>query len=435
MILVGNQRGGAKNLAIHLMKEENERVNVHELRGFSSDNLMSALNETYAISRATKCTQFLFSLSLNPPPQEKVSTEDFEKAIEQVEEKLGLSGQPRAIVFHEKEGRKHCHTVWSRIDTEEMKAIQLSFSKQKLQSVARELYLEHGWKMPRGLVNNKERDPRNFTLAEWQQAKRIGKDTRAIKADFQDAWAISDSKVAFTHALQERGYKLARGDRRGFVAVDYQGEVYSVSRWTGLKTKQVRERLGDLKDLPNVDETKALIAAEMLPKMQDFEKEISTAQKEKTVKAEEQRKKLENEQQAKQNALATALKLRQLREEKIRKARIRRGLKGLVDRITGKRKQTMKRNEQEKQKTLVRDKQEKSILITKQSSDREIFLKARKQQQQKYVAEKQELQKDAVHFQQMKTAPKQEDSHKKEFLKKRRVSQNKGHIREPTHEL
>ena len=401
MILVGNQRGGAKNLALHLMKEENERVNVHELRGFSSDNLMSALNETYAISRATKCTQFLFSLSLNPPPQENVSTEDFEKAIEQVEEKLGLSGQPRAIVFHEKEGRKHCHTVWSRIDTEEMKAIQLSFSKQKLQSVARELYLEHGWKMPRGLVNNKERDPRNFTLAEWQQVKRIGKNTRAIKADFQDAWAISDSKVAFTHALQERGYKLARGDRRGFVAVDYQGEVYPVSRWTGLKTKQVRERLGDLKELPDVDETK----------------------------------KLETEHQAKQNALATALKLRQLREEKIRKARIRRGLRGLVDRITGKRKQTMERNEQEKQKTLVRDKQEKSILTTKQASDREHFLEMRKQQQQKYVVEKQELQKDTEHFQQMKTAPKQEDSHKKAFLKKRRAAQNKGHIREPTYEL
>ncbi|MCK5285350.1 MAG: hypothetical protein KAJ86_07180 [Alphaproteobacteria bacterium] len=62
-------------------------------------------------------------------------------------------------------------------------------------------------------------------------------------------------------------------------------------------------------------------------------------------------------------------------------------------------------------------------------------MKARKQQQQKYVAEKQELQKDAEHFEQMKTAPKLEDNHKKAFLKKRQTSQNKGHIREPTHEL
>ena len=39
MILNGNQRGGAKDLALHLMKAENERVEIHELRGFMSDNL------------------------------------------------------------------------------------------------------------------------------------------------------------------------------------------------------------------------------------------------------------------------------------------------------------------------------------------------------------------------------------------------------------
>ncbi len=42
MILYGNQRGGAKNLALHLLKTENEQVDVHELRGFVSGNLVSA---------------------------------------------------------------------------------------------------------------------------------------------------------------------------------------------------------------------------------------------------------------------------------------------------------------------------------------------------------------------------------------------------------
>ena len=71
MILHGNQRGGAKDLALHLLKTENEHVEVHELRGFVSDNLVSALNEVYAVSRGTKARQFLFSLSLNPPPLER----------------------------------------------------------------------------------------------------------------------------------------------------------------------------------------------------------------------------------------------------------------------------------------------------------------------------------------------------------------------------
>jgi MobA/VirD2-like, nuclease domain len=141
MILVGNQCGGAKNLALHLLKEENEHVEAHEVRGFVSRNLMGALNEAYAISRATHCKQFLFTLSLNPPKDENVSMEIFEKAVEQAEEKLGLTDQPRAIVFHEKNGRRHCHTVWSWIKADEMKAVQLSFTKRKLTELSRELYL------------------------------------------------------------------------------------------------------------------------------------------------------------------------------------------------------------------------------------------------------------------------------------------------------
>lgn len=126
MILVGNQRGGARDLARHLLKDENDHVDVHEIRGFASETLDGAFNEAYAISQGTRCKQFLFSLSLNPPETERVSTEAFERAIEQAETRLGLTGQPRAVVFHEKEGRRHAHAVWSRIKAEEMKAIQLS---------------------------------------------------------------------------------------------------------------------------------------------------------------------------------------------------------------------------------------------------------------------------------------------------------------------
>jgi len=116
MILKGNARGGAKNLALHLMKDENDHITIHELRGFMSDRLLPALNEIHAINRGTKASKFLFSLSLNPPETASVSTADFIDAIERVEHKLALDGQPRAIVFHEKQGRRHCHVVWSRID-------------------------------------------------------------------------------------------------------------------------------------------------------------------------------------------------------------------------------------------------------------------------------------------------------------------------------
>ncbi len=130
MILKGSQRGGGQGLAVHLMRtDENEHVEVHELRGFAADDLPGAFKEAQAVSRATRCRQFLFSLSLNPPETENVSVATFEAAIDRVEEKLGLEGQPRAVVFHEKEGRRHAHCVWSRIDAETMTAKQMSFSR------------------------------------------------------------------------------------------------------------------------------------------------------------------------------------------------------------------------------------------------------------------------------------------------------------------
>ena len=113
MIIKASQRSGGKQLGLHLLKtEENEHVELHEVSGFVSNSLMGAMNEAYAMARGTKCEQYLFSVSLSPPQNESVQIEVFEKAIADIEERLGLKGQPRAIVFHEREGRRHCHAVW-----------------------------------------------------------------------------------------------------------------------------------------------------------------------------------------------------------------------------------------------------------------------------------------------------------------------------------
>jgi hypothetical protein len=54
MILHGNQRGGAQNLSLHLLSNENDHVTVHELRGFVANDLQGALHEAYALSLCTK---------------------------------------------------------------------------------------------------------------------------------------------------------------------------------------------------------------------------------------------------------------------------------------------------------------------------------------------------------------------------------------------
>ncbi len=370
MILVGNSRGGARDLARHLTKDENDHVTLHELRGFVSDDLDGAFQEAYAISCGTKCKQFLFSLSLNPPAEADVSTEDFENAIEQCETELGLNGQPRAIVFHEKEGRRHVHAVWSRIDAETMTARQMSFHKMKLQSVARELYREHGWKMPEGLADRSRSDPRNYTLAEWQQAKRVGKDAGQIKEVFQDAWAISDNRTSFEHALNERGFWLARGDRRGFVAIDHKGEVYSIPKQAKVKTKAVRERLGDEGQLPSLAQAKEMMARDMsgmLSRLRDEQYERAAA-----LKAEHNQRKQEMvDQQREERARQDRLRHEREQRERIeRQARFRKGLAGLWDRLRGEHKRLALQNRQEAASCQQRDKVERDKLIFQQLAER-----------------------------------------------------------------
>lgn len=142
MILHGNQRGNSADLT----KPENERVEVHELRGFISDTLEGAFQESYAISKGTRCKKHLYSLSINPPADADIQPEHFVDAANRAEKRLGLDMQPRAIVFHDKRGqdgelRRHAHAVWSRIDPDTMTARPLSYDREKLREVSRELHI------------------------------------------------------------------------------------------------------------------------------------------------------------------------------------------------------------------------------------------------------------------------------------------------------
>lgn len=421
MILVGSQRGGASNLAAHLLKDENEHVEVHEIRGFASENLKGALNEAYAMSRGTRAKQFLFSLSLNPPPEERVETGVFEDAIARAEEKLGLSGQPRAIVFHEKEGRRHAHAVWSRIDATEMKAISISYSKLRLRDVSRELYLEHGWKMPRGLINSQERDPKNFTLAEWQQAKRIGKDPRAIKTDFQDCWAVSDSKAAFVQALQERGYKLGRGDRRGFVAVDHQGREFAVAKWAGVKTRQVRERLGNEKELPALAEVKQQFAEDMIPALQRMKRSQGNEYSRRKEQFEVQRLELVSNQQAERQHFMHAQERRQQAEAIERQSRFRTGLKGFWDKLRGEHSRIQQQNQGEAYQALMRDRQEKDALIFRQLEQRNALQQTRTQNLEEFIQQRRDLRSDLRQYKAMQ--PESREDRRAAYIREQQTQQ------------
>lgn len=372
MILLGSQRGGAGQLASHLLNDkDNDHVTVHELRGFMAGDLHGALAEAHAVSKGTRCSQFMFSLSLNPPKDAQIDVGALVDAADRAEEVLGLTDQPRAVIIHEKNGRRHAHVVWSRIEAEEMKAVNLPHFKNKLNALSKELYLEHGWELPEGHRTNGWKNPLNFTLAEWQQAKRLDLDPREIKQVFQSAWEQSDNQKSFKAALEDRGYYLAKGDRRGFVAVDLHGEAFAVARWASIKTKDVNARLGSPDKLPSVEETRAAIRGRMSDRLRGFLQEERQRQRNELKPLTEDVKAMVSLHRAERVSLSKKQEQRWQAETRERSGRLNKGLRGAWELLTGKAAATRRQNEREAYQGYVRDGSQREALVKVQAKDRE----------------------------------------------------------------
>lgn len=372
MIIKASQRSGAKQLGLHLLKtEENEHVEIHEVSGFLSQNLMGAMSEAYAMARGTKCDKYLFSVSLSPPANESVQIDVFEKAIKDIEGRLRLKGQPRAIVFHEKEGRRHCHAVWSRIDADKMIAIKLPYFKTKLQEISKQLFLENGWGIPKGFLDKGLRDPRTFNLAEWQQAKRTGINPKDIKEAAQSCWSRSDGLKSFERAMEEKGLFLAKGDRRGFVAITVEGEVFAVSRLLDIKSKDVNAKLGNPDNLKSVTETKAFLSEEITEKLSPVIREAKQIAIKQLRPLYDAREQMKEAHQAERQKLDAGQRQRHEQETKERANRIRKGFMGLWDKLTGEYAKIRKQNEMEAFFALNRDRKQRHDLIHAQLKERQ----------------------------------------------------------------
>ncbi len=370
MILKASQRSGARQLAAHLMNDrDNDHVTVQELRGFMAGDLQGALSEAHAIAKGTRCTQFMFSLSLNPPKDAKAGIEVLMTAVDRAEETLGLKDQPRAVIIHEKDGRRHAHVVWSRIDAEEMKAVNMPFFKSRLRDLSKELYLEHGWELPDGHKTNGWKNPLNFTLAEWQQAKRLDLDPREVKQVFQSAWERSDNLASFRNALEEHGYYLAQGDRRGFVALGLEGEPLSVTRWTGVKTKALNQKLGKPEALPGVDEVRKTTRQRVGQKLRQHIADDRKAKSDELKPLLDEVRRTTILHRAEREKLTQLQEKRWKTESKARGERFRRGLGAVLDILSGRLFTTRKQNDREAYEGFLRDRVQREALVQAQARE------------------------------------------------------------------
>jgi hypothetical protein len=265
VIIKGKSVGGAKRLAVHLMRTDtNERAEVREVRGVAAEDLRGALLEIEAVAAGTRTSKPFYHGSINTRADERLTDEQRTQAIDRLEAALGLTGQARVVVVHEKEGREHCHIVWSRIDLERMAAISDSHNYRKHEEVARALEREFGHERVQGAHverEGKERPQRTPSHAEMLQADRTGMSPQQVKAQVTELWQRTDSGQAFAVALWEAGYVLARGDRRDYVVIDPRGGTHSLARRVeGARVKDIRERMADLEStrLPSIADAKRI---------------------------------------------------------------------------------------------------------------------------------------------------------------------------------
>jgi hypothetical protein len=262
VIISGGSRSNWRYFAKHLMKtEENERVHVAEIRGLVADNVFDAFREIDALGMGGQTTNRFYHADINPRADEHLTAEEWEQAVDTLERNLGLEGQPRFVVEHEKEGRTHRHVVWSRIDLDTLKAIPDSWDYKQHQQTSRELEAALGLEPVNGVLGpDGKRVPRRPKNYETRKGKETGIRPEDVAADLSELWRGSDSGQAFAAALAEHDFILAKGDRRDFVVVDQAGHEHSLARRVDAKAAEVRERMKDVERdaLPTVSEARSL---------------------------------------------------------------------------------------------------------------------------------------------------------------------------------
>lgn len=267
MIVKGKARSGPEQLAAYLMRTTGgERATI--LDHVTEDDLHRTFMVWHVAGEATQGEKTLYHAQIAPDPRYKLTPEQGLRGAEILAEELGMANHPRRVVLHDGGDKPHLHVVFQRTNLDTMTLWDDSYNYVKHERASKRMALEFGHELVPGKHAKRDRKkqpefPRaESTKADHQQAQRTGMSFDERKAELAGIRKSCDDAHAFKNALEEAGYVLAKGDTRGFVVVDRDGEVYSLSKHLAgdIKGKEYKAFMApiDQAALPTVEEAKAL---------------------------------------------------------------------------------------------------------------------------------------------------------------------------------
>jgi hypothetical protein len=392
MVIKGGSRAGPKQLATHLLRTDtNERVQILDLHSPIED-LRETFRDWQVLSEGTRGSLGLYHANIDPAQDYQMTGEQWLRCVDVLEKELGLEGQPRAVVLHEKHGRQHIHVVWQRTDIEHMRLISDSMNYPAHERASQQLEREFGHETVPGKHAKRDREKQpdfpkaDINHAEWQQMERTGIDPRDRKEQVTALYERSDNGQAFKAALEEEGYILARGKSRNYVLVDEYGEIYSLTRQiTSDNAGPIKKFMADFPPASLPDFTEA--QATQLERTRERALEAAAAAKETaqqpeaTPKAEPtpetaQERKFREDLEARQTQEANKLRDVQGQEAEAERARLDADIKGKMEKLAEKQAAERRRLQQ-------RHKSEESILTKLDRKLRPAVAAERDQQHQK----------------------------------------------------
>ena len=163
---------------------------------------------------------------------------------------------------------------------------------------------------------------------------------------------------------------MARGDKRGFVVLDHQHNVYSLSRVGGMKTKDLKARLGLPDQLDGIEKVSRHIRQSMTKEVLGRIEAMKARHKAESQPLEDKKAQLVFRQKAERRELSDEQRVKRHLLIKSGRDKFRRGVRGIFDRVSGRHKRLTLINRKKGELLKARQMESRERLIFRQNRER-----------------------------------------------------------------